>query len=208
MATVVDICNMALANLADEANVSSIDPPEGSAQADHCATFYPIARDTILESHAWSFATRRIMLASLTPEWDAYTYAYMKPSNMLRILSIYDPDITDEQALLAGQAENDFIIEIDSNGDEVIMTNVESAACRYIVRVEDTTKYSMMFINTVAAYLSSLLSGPIIQGPGGVKMADYWNGKAMAYLERARALDANSQRRRLHYTPAPIRARD
>lgn len=208
MATVVDICNLALANLADEANVSSIDPPEGSAQADHCANFYPIARDTILESHAWSFATKRITLASLTPEWDSYDYAYMKPTGVMRILSIFDPAVTDEQALLAGQAENDFIIEMNSDGDEVILTNVESAACRYIYRVEDPAKYSAMFINATAAYLSSMLAGPIIQGAEGVKMADYWMSKAMQYLEKARAMDANGQRRRLHYTPMGIRARD
>ena len=48
MSTPVDICNLALARLGDEANVQSISPPDGSTQAALCAQFYPIARDTAL----------------------------------------------------------------------------------------------------------------------------------------------------------------
>ena len=46
MATEVDICNLALAHLGDDATIASIKPPEGSAQAEKSARFYPIARDT------------------------------------------------------------------------------------------------------------------------------------------------------------------
>ena len=56
MASVVDICNLALAHIGDDATVSSIDPPEGSAQAEHCKRFYAIARDTMLQMHNWNFA--------------------------------------------------------------------------------------------------------------------------------------------------------
>ena len=59
MSSEVAICNLALAHLGDSATVASIDPPEGSAQSEHCARFYPIARDALLEMHAWKFATRR-----------------------------------------------------------------------------------------------------------------------------------------------------
>lgn len=208
MPTDVDICNLALANLADDADVSSIDPPEGSAQADHCANFYPIARDTILESHAWSFATRRLLLTEVESEWDSYEFSYLKPNGLLRVISVFDPSVTDEQALLSGVLSQNFIIEQNSSGVEVIMTDVKDAAIRYIVRVEDTSKFSAMFINCVAAYLSSLLAGPIIKGLQGVKMAEYWNKRALEYIEKARAIDGNSQRMRLNYTPSSIRARD
>ena len=36
MASDVQICNIALAHLGDTATVASINPPEGSAQAEHC----------------------------------------------------------------------------------------------------------------------------------------------------------------------------
>ena len=51
MASVVDICNQALSHLGDSATVASIDPPEGSAQAEHCARFYPAALAALLEMH-------------------------------------------------------------------------------------------------------------------------------------------------------------
>ena len=76
MASDVGICNLALSRLGDAATVSSIDPPEGSTQADLCATFYPMARDSLLEMHAWAFATRRVDLSLLTAETDAWVYAY------------------------------------------------------------------------------------------------------------------------------------
>ena len=43
MATEVDICNLALAHLGDDATIATIKPPEGSAQAEKAARFYPIA---------------------------------------------------------------------------------------------------------------------------------------------------------------------
>ena len=75
MASTVDICNLALAHLGDTATVASIDPPEGSAQSEHCARFYPIARDSLLEMHAWNFSMRRINLAQLTNSWPEWQYA-------------------------------------------------------------------------------------------------------------------------------------
>lgn len=63
MASEVEISNLALSRIGDSATVSSINPPEGSAQAEHCQRFYPIARNSLLEMHAWSFCDRRIQLA-------------------------------------------------------------------------------------------------------------------------------------------------
>ena len=48
MATEVDICNLALAHLGDDATIASLNPPEGSAQAEKAARFYPIARNSLL----------------------------------------------------------------------------------------------------------------------------------------------------------------
>ena len=63
MASDVDICNLALSFLGDDANVSSISPPEGSQQSEHCARFYPIARDGLLQMHNWNWASRRVALS-------------------------------------------------------------------------------------------------------------------------------------------------
>ena len=72
MASDTDICNLALSHLGDEASVVTIDPPEGSPQADHCARFYPIARDSGLQMTAASFGHRRAglgLVAAAPPAW-------------------------------------------------------------------------------------------------------------------------------------------
>ena len=65
MASAVDICNEALSHLGDSATVSSIDPPEGSAQAEHCARFYDSTLQSLSELHNWKFALRRTSLAQV-----------------------------------------------------------------------------------------------------------------------------------------------
>jgi hypothetical protein len=96
MASAVSICNLALSHLGDTATVSAIDPPEGSAQAQHCARFYPIARDALLEMAAWNFATKRATLAELTNTSTEWLYAYALPSGCINLLAVHPADATDD----------------------------------------------------------------------------------------------------------------
>ena len=140
MASVVDICNEALSYLGDSATVSSIDPPEGSAQAEHCARFYPSALSALTEMHNWAFATRRVALAQLPPTSSTWQYTYAQPSNCLNIFALLAPDATsDNSTSVASQGygspyfENatvggtytpqQFIAETDADGSEIILTN-------------------------------------------------------------------------------------
>ena len=59
MATSVDICNLALSILGDDATVVSITPPAGSDQAGHCARWYPVALRRIGEANPGSVGTKR-----------------------------------------------------------------------------------------------------------------------------------------------------
>jgi len=71
MASDVDLGNLMLSHLGDDATVTNLNPPEGSSQAEHVAVFFPIARDSLLEMHNWNFATRRAPLAETDlPEGD------------------------------------------------------------------------------------------------------------------------------------------
>lgn len=164
MASTVDICNLALAHLGDEAAVSSISPSDGSAQADHCARFYPIARDALLEMYGWDFATRRVALVETagTPAggW-AYEYAY--PSSCASIQAVlYDGQLDDTTT-------QEYVVETVSDGSRVILTNVEGAYCRYTRLITDTTKYSPLFVTCLSYLLASYLAGPITKSPGIVE---------------------------------------
>ena len=53
MASILTICNMALAHIGDQARVTSVIPSDGSVQADLCERFYPQADAIIRTSEDW-----------------------------------------------------------------------------------------------------------------------------------------------------------
>lgn len=188
MASAVDICNLALSILGDSATVSSINPPEGSAQAEHCQRFYPIARDTCLEMHSWNFATKRIALAETNDaDISAWQFSYAIPSGYIRALSILPPDQPSEAQT------KPFIIEANQEGTMIIYTNVEQATLKYIAQITDTTKFSPLFVNTLYRLLASYLAGPIIKGNEGMKVANTMFNDAMRMLTTAGAKDSSAR---------------
>lgn len=188
MASEVDICNLALSHLGDKATVASLSPPEGSAQAEHCARFYPIARDTLLESHAWKFATRRAALAQLdTPSFN-WSFAYAEPNNALRIISILPATSQpDEQ----GQP---FETMADADGTPLIFTDLEDATAVYTAVVTDTTKFSPLVVDALSRLLASYLAGPIIKGDAGKAEAKAQFQMFRVALSLAVESDANQRR--------------
>ncbi|MEQ0776181.1 hypothetical protein ABLT15_28135 [Paraburkholderia tropica] len=207
MASEVDICNLALGHLGDDATVSSINPPEGSIQAEHCARFYPIARDVTLEAHDWGFATVRADLALLSdtppPGW---AYAYQAPNNCRNIIKLIDPNwpalnpvpqrAFDWQMVMTVEPEVPYELEArSSDGVPVIYTNLESAQIQYVRNTTDTTKFSAQFVDAVSWLLASYLAGPVIKGDAGAQMAQTCTKAYMLSVGAAKATDANNRRR-------------
>ena len=97
MASDVDICNLALARLGDEANVLSINPPDQSPQANYCSKFYPFALQQVLDDGTWGFTTKTASLAA-SPINDSalWPYSYLVPSDMINIIALYDPSAVGE----------------------------------------------------------------------------------------------------------------
>lgn len=202
MASAVDICNLALGYLGDAATVSSIDPPEGSAQATHCARFYPIALAAMLEMHPWSFSTVRTALTQITNPSDTWAYAYAAPSDVINMLAVLPPDALDDysagvplpdvQPVLAGPmlqgsgyTPQPFSPETLLDGQDIILTNQPSAVLRYTRYVSDTAKFSPLFVTALSYLLASKLAGPLIKGDAGRAEAKaqlqqfvYWYGQA------------------------------
>lgn len=212
MASEVDICNLALGHLGDTATVASLSPPEGSAQAEHCARFYPIARDSLLEMHSWGFATKRVTLALLTsgyPEWD---YCYAQPGDALNLLAVLPPSANDDYSgqyginsqivsnssvpMSAGgqYVPQAYSAESLADGTEVIYTDQADAVLRYTGRVEDPTKFSPLFVMTLSWHLAGMLAGPIIKGDAGAAEAKRCASMMQAYLSKAMESDANQRR--------------
>lgn len=184
MASVTQICNLALSHLGDTATVSSIDPPEGSAQAEHCARFYPMARDTLLEMHQWNFATRRAVLALLDATVNPWKYVYAMPANVINVIAVIPPEANDDYSVMhnipdqygyrpellptAGNyVPQRYSIETLSTGTQVICTNQADAVLRFTVNVTDSTKFSPLFTMSLSWLLASMLAGPLIKGDAG-----------------------------------------
>lgn len=213
MASDVVICNLALGHLGDTATVASIDPPEGSAQAEHCARFYPIARDSLLEMHTWGFATRRQQLALLSSGWPEWSYCYAMPRNALNIIAVLPPDATDDYSAApavssafdnygAGVPDaaggqyipQPFSCEVNEDGAQVIYSDQENAVLRYTSIVSDPTTFSPLFTMALSWHLASMLAGPIIKGEMGAAEAKRCAGMMQAYLSKAMESDAAQRR--------------
>lgn len=209
MASEVDIANIALSHLGDVANVSSIDPPEGSAQAQHCARFYPVARDALLEMHTWGFCTKRISLPLLSTSIEQWQYVYQAPSDSLAIIAILAPDAADDYSqqlpvaytqqgiVNTGQGlytPQPFEVETLQDGTQVIYTNQEEATLRYTAKITDTTQFTPLFTTALTHLLASYLAGPILKGEVGRAEAKGQMQLFQAFFAKATASDSGQRR--------------
>lgn len=222
MASVVEICNLALAYLGDDATIASIDPPEGSAQAEHCQRFYEIARNSLLEMQDWNFATRRISGALLTYEFEQWEYAYQYPSDAQRIIAVLDPNATSDYAVPNNKYQDpdfnnnfyafrdtaqQFAIESQTDGTRIILTNQEDALIRYQALVTDPTKFSANFTEALAWSLASKLAGPLLKGKEGRQAALNAMQMMNSFLSKAQDLDSSQRQINPEYSPSMIAAR-
>lgn len=165
----VEIINNALILLSAE-QILSIDTNTPSAKK--AKVIYPVARDSLLEAHPWNFATKRVTLASLTdtPAFE-YSNIFEVPTDWIKTLDLYPPEI-----------------EYKMEGNR-IYCNEPSLALKYTARIEDTTKYSAMFVDTLAACLAWKLAYPITQSSSMVSnMYDLYSQT----LKMARTSDAQN----------------
>ena len=204
MATEVDICNLALAHLGDDATIASLSPPEGSAQAEKAARFYPIARNNLLEMHNWNFAAKRGNLALTTNTLDQWDYAYAAPADMMSPVAIISPTSQNDYAtrmsagdtpggitsnyaptIVAGQyTPQQFAVE-----GEFIYTNQEDAMLRYQAFITDSSLFSPLFVTTLSWHLASMLAGPVIKGDQGAAEAKRSTQMMTNYLTSAKQSD-------------------
>lgn len=201
MASEVEIANLALSHLGDEATIASLDPPEGSPQAEHCARFYPIARDTLLEMHPWSFATRRVSLAELTVESWAWEFAYAYPASCVKILSVLPREASSDDQTQPYETET------TGDGTPIILTNTEQATCRYVARVTDSARFPPLFVDALSRLLASYVAGTLIKGDAGHKASmDQLNAFNLS-ASRAMVSDANQRDMKPEHRPSWIGAR-
>lgn len=223
MASVVAICNMALAHVGSDATIASISPPDRSAEAGHCARFYDMARTELLEAGAWTFAKTRIALAEAASNPSSiWTYAYILPSDVLsplRVLQMasvqdfvmwpFSAVITvDELQAWSERGSAQYEIEGGyASGDALLLTHEPEAVLLYVRDVTDPGRFSATFTSALGYLLGSYIAGPILRGVEGAKAAQTLRQVAYNMLARAGVQDANSSRETSEFVPDSIRRR-
>lgn len=222
----VDICNLALSYLGDTATVASLDPPEGSAQAQHCARFYPMAVKLMLESHDWNFITTRVTLALLVDGYsNEWRYSYALPADTNTIISVLPKclypfnyfDVAIANYFYGGwylpfdyesSYVRDFLLEVDSQGRQIILTNAVDAVARYTTTTVQPGMFSGLFTDALVWKLAAMLAGPLLKGEAGATEAKRCLQMFAVVEAQAMGQDANQQHYAHRPVPAFIKARN
>lgn len=215
MASVSDICNMALSHIGSDTVVTSISPPDGSIEAGHCARFYPIARKEALESHKWTWSKKRVALAEVTNPSSVWTYAYALPSDCLSPARVLQASVVqellfsdnlimvaDDYQLFTERGSADFEVE-----DGVLLTHEPDAVLLYTRDITDTTKFTTSFTVFVSYLLASFLAGPILKGQPGAQAAGSLRQIAARVKGESAVDDANGSSERAEHLPDFVRGR-
>jgi hypothetical protein len=198
MASFVDIANAALSHLGADAVVTQLSPPDGTVEAGHCARFLPIARQSALVSHAWSFARKRVALAELTNDSEQWAYKYQVPSDCLRPRKILAADELDAPERNGAPFEREA---------DALYTDEADAVLIYTRDVTDPTKFTPDFVSGLGMLLAGYLAGPIIKGRESISIGNSWTTAGLNALRTAAALDASAAKESSAYTPPSITAR-
>ena len=193
MSSDIDICNLALSHIGDSALVTSITGADNSIQATHCARFYPLARDQVLERHPWKFSIKHadLVAASVTLP-DSWAYAYLLPDNCLAILNILNEDTTygtTYPVTPSGPMRVPFSVEVVGT-TQVLFSNQSTVTLQYVEKNTDTTKYPASMVYTISLLLATYLAGPIIKGKAAIQMAQALRQAYEVEFLKSAALDA------------------
>lgn len=216
MTSAVAICNTALSHLGSDAQIGSLDPPDGSKEAGYCARFYPIARRELIEAFPWTFAKDRQGLTELVDNpSQTWAYAYARPSGCLRALRVLPLNIgrvLPAPFVDGGTRWNTELLEEQDSAkfqeeDGVIFTHEPEAVLIFIRDVVDTTRFSPTFVSSLGYLLSAYLAGPIIRGDKGRRVAGELREAAFNAAREAMRLNASNSSEDYSHTPAWLRNR-
>lgn len=180
MASQVEICNFALANIRAQ-GINDIN--EASVQAQQCKLKYNLVLEFMLRDAPWNFAKKQIPLALLEDDLFSWVYAYQYPSDCLRVNKLMSSvnRITDTEpgfVYRPGYYDNplDYLSSntvrvpyeiINSSDNKVIGCNEQTVWIQYNMKVTDPNKFDSQFIMAFAWYLAAEVAMPIIGGDSG-----------------------------------------
>ena len=174
MASVVNICNSAL-NLLGASTISAL--TDDSKNARLCNQRYEPVRNRVFRSHAWNCLHKRVQLAqNSTAPVVEYDYAYLLPSDCLRVLKIHN-GTTDSIA-----TNLDYKIE-----GRNIVTDIDTIFLIYIALDTDPNNYDTYLRESISHQLAADLCYAITNN---ATLANNYMARADERLREARFIDA------------------
>lgn len=167
MATQVEICNIALSQLGANL-INSLD--ERGTEQTLIKAFWDTARVSLLNTHPWNFAIKRVELArDLGIPTYEFKYQFTLPPDCLRVLQVY--------------RDGDYRLE-----GRKIITNSTTCLIKYVGDITDTSIWSASFVAAMAARVRFDLAYPITKDSNQVAIA---KSLLDSQLQQSRQIDGS-----------------
>ncbi len=155
MANVVEICNLALANIGKPPIQSLTDVD--SAEAIACNQVYALTLKTMLEMAEWSFANKERELVVVNGvQSTEFEFVYAYPADCLSAREIVN--------VRSAKRIPFMIVTSADNSTKYIVTDQDEAVLRYTAHVTDPSLYNPTFITAFAVKLSVSLCPLLVSG--------------------------------------------
>jgi len=173
-ADAVEICNSALVKVGAQRITSLSDTTKAAII---CNDQYNRLRKEVLRAHPWNFAIAYVALSATvnTPVWADWTYEFLIPSDVLRILE------TDLQYTEAWE------VGYNADGNKVLFCNTDNVKIKYVKDITNTTRFDTSFDEALAFRIAADLAYSLVQSQ--TLQASMFNLYARALAE-ARSYDA------------------
>lgn len=163
-----------------------------------------------------------------TADMGTWRYAYALPSDVINAIAVISAEAPDDYQAQFGSALDDhppfaqgylpvpgaptnvpqpYAIETQTDGSEIVLTNVCDAVLRYTVVVTDTTKFGPLFTVALSWLLGSMLAGPILKGDVGAAAGERCLTMFKSFEGMAESSDANQRKTNVEPSVAWIRGR-
>lgn len=178
MATKIEICNMALANLGTTIEIQDIN--ERTKEAKALKRFYQTTLEACLRDFSWPFTKKIVKLQKVadnpTPEW---LISYRYPNTCVLFKRILHPGVRNDTY----DGRVPFLQSSDNSGKLILCDQPEAYAEIIVIPSESllTPDFVLMFSYRLSFYIGpSLTGGNAFTGLGDSMMAKYLNELSIA----------------------------
>lgn len=153
MASVVGICNLALAHIGQKP-ISDLN--EASENARKCKLVYELMRDALLRDHQWNFARAIKKMTELEEVIPGWSYLYAQPQKCLFVRRVFNSaNIVTPRPL-----EFDVVLSPVSEV-KAISTNTEAAWIEYTYQVTDPSLFDPLFTEALSYKIAAAIAKPL-----------------------------------------------